>query len=967
MIGRALSHYKIVEKLAEGGMGVVYRALDMHLDRSVAIKVLRPEAVGDPERKRRFVLEAKAASALNHPGIVTIYDIDCADGVDFIAMEYVQGRSLDRLIPQGGLPAEQALHWATEIADALAAAHAAEIVHRDIKPANIMVTDAGHVKVLDFGLAKLSERVFADESASTITVERETRQGEMLGTVAYMSPEQAEGKVVDARSDVFSLGVALYEMVSGVRPFRGDSNLSTLAAILRERPEPLHRVRPGASGDVERVVERCLEKKRDARYGSAREVLEALASCQARRAGKKRLRPLAVAVAAGLILAASLGVRFWVRASRTRWAERVALPEAARLLQNDRYLAAQRLVRQAEPYARSSPELAHLKAGLAVAPLAVRTMPPGADVYVQDYADGEDPSRWQLLGQSPLEGAEVPRGYYRFRLVKEGFEPVEGAAYSYVFRLDFTLHAKGAAPPGMVWVRGTEGLTKSGTATPAFPALPSADLTEFWLDRYEVTNRQFRDFIDHDGYQKRDYWKQPFVKGGRVLSWEEGMASFRDATGRPGPSGWQLGNYPEGKADFPVGGVSWYEAAAYAEFAGKSLPTVYHWYRAAGSGFSSDVLRFSNFGGQGAARVGTDKGLGPYGTYDMAGNVKEWCWNPAGSRRYILGGGWNEPSYLFSLPDARQPFDRSPANGIRCAKYDAPLPAALTGEVALVSRDRRNDKPVDDEAYRIYRNLHSYDKTDLKAAVESVDDSSPYWRREKVSFQAAYGNERMMANLYLPKNAARPYQVVAFFPGANAMTARSSEKFGVGVAEFIVRGGRALVLPVYKGMLERGPSAYYHLSGQPSLWREMNLQWSKDLGRSIDYLETRPDLDAGKLGFFGHSVGAAMAPRLIAVEPRFKVAVLLSGGSFEKVPAEVDAWNFAPRVKIPVLMLNGRDDFRFPLETSQRPLFRLLGTPEKDKRHVLYDGGHDVAIRLDLIKEALDWLDRYLGPVKPQS
>jgi dienelactone hydrolase len=760
--------------------------------------------------------------------------------------------------------------------------------------------------------------------------------------------------------------VVLYEMVTGERPFRGDSSLSTLAAILREPPEPLHRLRPDVPGEVEQVVERCLEKKREARYGSAREVFEALESCRARRAEKKRLRPLAVAAAAGLILAAALGVRLWVQTSRARWAQRVALPEAARLLQSDRFLAAVRLVRQAEPHARGSPELARLKAALAESPLSVRTTPPGASVYVQDYADGDDPSRWQLLGESPLETAQVPRGYYRFRVEKDGLEPVEGAAYSYLFQLEFTLHAKGAGPAGMVWVRGTEGLTKSGTATPAFPALPSAEMDAFWLDRYEVTNRQFKEFIDHGGYQKRDYWKQPFVKGGRVLSWEEAMASFRDATGRPGPSAWQLGNYPEGKAGFPVGGVSWYEAAAYAEFAGKSLPTVYHWYRAAGAGISSEILKFSNFRGQGPAQVGSYKGLGWFGTYDMAGNVKEWCWNPAGDRRYILGGGWNEPSYLFILSDARPPFDRSATNGFRCAKYIAPLPEALTGPVALVSRDRRKEKPANDEAYRIYRSLHSYDKTDLKAAVESVDDSSPYWRREKVSFQAAYGNERMMANLYLPKNAAPPYQVVAFFPGANAMTARSSERFGVGVAEFIVRGGRALVLPVYKGTLERGPSAYYHLSGQPSLWREMNLQWSKDLGRSIDYLETRSDLDAAKLGFFGHSVGAAMAPRLLAVEPRFKVAVLLSGGAFEKVPPEVDAWNFAPRVKIPVLMLNGRDDFRFPLETSQRPLFRLLGTPEKDKRHVLYDGGHDVAIRLDLIKEALDWLDRYLGPVKAQ-
>jgi dienelactone hydrolase len=145
----------------------------------------------------------------------------------------------------------------------------------------------------------------------------------------------------------------------------------------------------------------------------------------------------------------------------------------------------------------------------------------------------------------------------------------------------------------------------------------------------------------------------------------------------------------------------------------------------------------------------------------------------------------------------------------------------------------------------------------------------------------------------------------------------------------------------------------------------MNLQWSKDMGRTIDYLETRKDVDAGKLAYYGLSMGAAMGPRMVGVEPRLKAAILLSGGSFEKVPGEVDAWNFAPRVKIPVLMLNGRDDFLFPLETSQNPLFKALGTVEKDKKHVLYDGGHvSLFTRLDLVKEALDWLDHYLGPVQ---
>ncbi len=249
--------------------------------------------------------------------------------------------------------------------------------------------------------------------------------------------------------------------------------------------------------------------------------------------------------------------------------------------------------------------------------------------------------------------------------------------------------------------------------------------------------------------------------------------------------------------------------------------------------------------------------------------------------------------------------------------------------------------------------------------METDDDSPPYWRRQTVSFEAAYVGERVVAHLFLPKDATPPYQVVEYFPGSTALVARSVDATGVltAYAERVIRSGRALVLPAFKGMLERGPGTYYHWLGQPNLWRDMNLQWSKDQGRTLDYLETRNDLDIRKLAFLGGSLGAAVGPLMIAVEPRFKVAVLVSGGSFEKVPPEVDAWNFAPRVTIPVLMQNGRDDFLFPVEASQLPLLRLLGTPRTDKKHVLYDGAHNIFARIDLATDMLDWLDRYLGPV----
>lgn len=261
MIGQTLGHYWIEAKLGEGGIGEVYRALDTRLDRPVAIKVLPPDRVADAERKRRFVQEAKAASALNHPNIVHIYEIDRDSGLDFIAMEFVDGKTLNDLIGRQGLKTGETLHYAVQIADALAAAHAAGIVHRDIKPSNIMVSGKGLVKVLDFGLAKLVQQTDSDQNAPTQTMQLRTEEGTIVGTAAYMSPEQAEGKKVDARSDIFSFGSLLYEMVTGKRAFQGENRISILSAILNQEPAPLaEAAKDPVAPELQNVITRCLRK-----------------------------------------------------------------------------------------------------------------------------------------------------------------------------------------------------------------------------------------------------------------------------------------------------------------------------------------------------------------------------------------------------------------------------------------------------------------------------------------------------------------------------------------------------------------------------------------------------------------------------------------------------------------------------------------------------------------------------------
>jgi len=290
-VGQTVSHYEFLEKLGSGGMGEIYKARDSRLNRIVAVKVLAPGRTRDPQRRRRFIQEAQAASALNHPNIVTIHDILPEGDTQYMVMEHVSGKTLHELIQAGRLPAPQALPIAMQMANALAAAHAAGIIHRDLKPANVMVTASGLVKVLDFGLAKLLDPTArlreADpnqaQDPATMSAAPLTAEGAIMGTVNYMSPEQAEGLRVDARSDIFSFGAVLYEMATGRRAFEGDSHVSTLSAVLRDEVKPIHDIAPDVPDDLERLIARCLRKNLDERWQSMSEVASALAKMTTRR------------------------------------------------------------------------------------------------------------------------------------------------------------------------------------------------------------------------------------------------------------------------------------------------------------------------------------------------------------------------------------------------------------------------------------------------------------------------------------------------------------------------------------------------------------------------------------------------------------------------------------------------------------------------------------------------------------
>lgn len=695
-------------------------------------------------------------------------------------------------------------------------------------------------------------------------------------------------------------------------------------------------------------------------------------------ATKPRKRP-SFGLPAALLALVVVGVTAWgvQRAAGTRWARAEAIPEVARLVDAGDFEAAFALAAEAKKRVSYDPLLERITPQFA-ATFAVTTAPAGATISVRGYDDLN--GNWRVLGSAPLT-LQVPRVTLRWRFEKPGYAPAERTttahddffdAYFGAAHLDVTLGPTDAATENMVLVPGGDVRTRVGRRDVALE-----NLAAYFLDRFEVTNAEFKKFVDAGGYRDARYWDGL----GPETPFDAAMRQFVDSTGQPGPKGWELGRYPNGEGNLPVTGVSRYEAAAYAKFRGKQVPTVYHWTKATlalpglDSSFEASSVALSNFASAAPVAVGSRQGVGPFGTYDMHGNVREWIANDGGPLGgWVLGGGFEDPVYTFAGAMPADPFSRSPSIGFRLMRTmaDAPLAANALAPVELARTLDTTVEPVADDVYEAYRAQYDYVPTDqLHASEPEMVETTDDWIKQRVVIDTVNG-ERMAVLLFIPHDAPRKAQALIYFPGYDRFRFRLPDDqvppgYNALPLDWLVRSGRVLVAPTFQGSYARFKSPYDVRDSLRTRREWVDRRW--DLGRTLDYLEQREDIDASKVGYLGFSAGGVLALPLLALEPRLEAAVLLGGGLpfDDAAPPETEPVNFVPRITLPVLMVNGRYDTLVPVDVAQKPLFDLLRTPAADKRYYALEGGHLSVPRPEVARLALDFLDCYLGPVEDRE
>jgi len=591
--------------------------------------------------------------------------------------------------------------------------------------------------------------------------------------------------------------------------------------------------------------------------------------------------------------------------------------------------------------------------------LSLNTHPEGAKVYAKPYSKPD--TSWYFIGETPLKGFAFPRGLSRIRIERKDFKPQFDVILKRFDReyeadtLHYKLYKESEVPEGMVHI--TSRLDDQNK----FPGLPNFSLSSFWMDSYEVTNKEYKTFVDAGGYGNPSYWKFPFMVEGDTMTFDNAMDVFIDNTGWIGPANWELGEFQTGTGDLPVTGISWYEASAYARFVNKSLPTVFHWSYVSQADAAPEIVKFGNFNNDGPVEKRTYNSMTRFGTYDLPGNVGEWIFNSSGNDRFIVGGNYKEPSYLYSFTLQISPWNRNEITGFRCIRYiDDSLKQQLTRSFDQENRDYTNLQPVSNEKFQVYKELLEYERTELNP-TDVLRTITEDWVKEITYVDVPYEDAPLKILTFLPINYKPPYQAILYFPGFDAHYSNSMEDMNVGSRfDFFLKSGRAVIWPVYYSSYGRGRSNIQNLNE----WKQSYKNIIIDVQITIDYLQTRKDIDSERIAYYGASWGGCVAPYILATEERFNLGILILFGvsSVEKYRfKEFDQIDYIPHVKIPMLLLGGRFDLDLTFE-RQQAFYDFLGTPKSDTKWMVYETTHWIP-RKDLINESLNWLDKYFGPV----
>jgi len=673
-------------------------------------------------------------------------------------------------------------------------------------------------------------------------------------------------------------------------------------------------------------------------------------------------------LASGLLIVGLAVAGYWYATLDQRWAQNEAFPRIEALADEGRWEDAHALAREVARRLPGNEELAQIWPTIGFI-TTIESEPPGAIVSRRPYRKPDSPL--QELGQTPLSDIVIPFGPSVFRLELDGRPPLEriiggetGGRYRLAVNESPATWGAQIAPGALI-LDAAETIPVGMVRVPGHVTAVNGEETElnpFYIGRYEVTNAEFKQFVDAGGYSEPRYWAHEILLNGEVLPFERAMDLFVDRSGRPGPATWTAGSFPDGEERYPVAGISWYEAAAYARYLGRELPTLHHWRRAHASGALAWQLPLSNVESDSTTPVGVSPGMDWTGAYDMVGNVREWCFNAIGGQRVIVGGSFDGPSYLVQQsiddPGSLPPLDRSAANGMRLmhAVSEPRIAGALRAPV-LPTNIPEIGEPVADDVFAVFLRQFDYDRVPLDPLVEERIEFR-HWTRQRISVVSDSAGNRLPLYLFLPGAPATSYQAIVYWPTISALIADNIEQEAVQL-DFALRNGRAVLYPVIAGALERRRSGFPDWSTNAG--RDLVIQQIKDLRRSVDFLESRPDINNDAIAFYGFSWGGRLGAIALAVEPRFKVGILNQAGLQHLAIPETSVLNYLPRVTVPVLQFNGRYDSDFRFESSARPFFELLGTNPSDKKHVVEDWGHFVPRNI-VIGETLDWLDSYLGP-----